>query len=272
MLASINPIALKLFGLEIHWYAIFIVSGVLLGVWLSSREAVRVGLKGDDVTDFILWGLPISIIGARIYYVLFQWSYYKNHLSEIFAIWNGGLAIYGGLIAGFLTLLVFCYHRFIPVWKFLDVVAPSVILAQAIGRWGNFVNQEAFGSPVNKNFLSHTLHLPTFIVENMKIDGVYHQPTFLYESVWNLIGFILLVTLRRKNRFFKEGNIFLTYIAWYSFGRFFIEGLRTDSLMLFGGLRVSQGLSAILFIVAVVLIIFRTRDKRVIFYQRKELL
>jgi phosphatidylglycerol:prolipoprotein diacylglycerol transferase len=269
MAAQVNPIAFRLLGIPVYWYALIIVSGIVLAVWLSSREAVRVGLREDDVIDFMLWGLPAAIIGARLYYVIFQWQDYVDHPIEIFFIRNGGLAIYGGLIGGGIALYFFTRHRFISTWTFLDIAAPSVILAQAIGRWGNFMNHEAFGPATTLRFLER-LHLPNFIIENMNINGTYHQPTFLYESLWNLLGFIVLVLLRRKQNFLKEGEVFLSYIIWYAFGRFFIEGLRTDSLYAFGMIRVSQLLSLIIFFAAIAAILLRRRNPALKFYDRKK--
>ncbi|MFC6346937.1 prolipoprotein diacylglyceryl transferase [Vagococcus carniphilus] len=266
-LLTVNPTAFKLFGIEIQWYAIIIVSAIILVSWLASREAVRVGLREDDVVDLMLWALPIAIVGARLYYVIFEWEYYMQNPGEILAIRNGGLAIYGGLIAGGIVVYFFTRHRFISTWKFLDVAAPSVILAQGIGRWGNFMNHEAFGKVVSLDFLE-SLHLPNFIIENMYINGKYRQPTFLYESVWNVLGFILLIILRRRPNFLKEGELALIYVAWYSFGRFFIEGMRTDSLMIGDVLRVSQLLSALLFIGAIGLMIFRRKQASIPFYDR----
>lgn len=266
---QIDPIAFRIFGLEIHWYALIIVSAIIFAIWLSSREAVRVGLKEDDVIDFMFWALPIAIISARLYYVIFEWPYYLAHPEEIIAIWKGGLAIYGGLIGGLITLIVFTRNRFIPVWKFLDIAAPSVLVAQAIGRWGNFVNHEAYGPETTKAFLEG-LHLPNFIIQNMDIAGAYRQPTFLYESVWSLVGFVILLLLRRKSDFLKEGEVFLLYVIWYSFGRFFIEGLRTDSLYVFGVIRVSQLLSLLLFVGALVILIIRRRNPKTKYYSRKE--
>lgn len=260
MLAVINRVAFELFGLPIYWYAIIIVSGVIIAMWLSTREAVRVGLKPDDVTDFMLIGLPVSIIGARLYYILFDLPYYLNDPGQIFNIRSGGIAIYGALIAGGIWLYFFCQRNFISTWTFLDIAAPSVLLAQGIGRWGNFMNHEAHGEEVSRAFLE-SMHLPKFIIDNMYIDEAYRQPTFLYESVWNVIGFIVLIVLRKKTGLLKEGEVFLGYLIWYGFGRFFIEGMRTDSLYLVGDLRVSQALSALLFVGAIVLLIWRRKKQ-----------
>lgn len=267
--AQVNPIAFRLFGLEIHWYAIIIVTGIILAVRLSSKEAVRVGLKEDDVIDLMFWALPLSILGARIYYVLFEWEYFSQYPSQIFAIRNGGLAIYGGLIVGGIVTYVFTYYRLIPFWKFLDIAAPSVMIAQAIGRWGNFMNHEAFGPETTRHFLEK-LQLPNFIIDNMYIEGAYRQPTFLYESMWNLIGFALLLWLRNKPKWLKEGEVALLYVMWYSFGRFFIEGMRTDSLWLFGVVRVSQLLSLLLFIGAGIFWWYRRKYVAPPYYDRKQ--
>ncbi|MGX7031034.1 prolipoprotein diacylglyceryl transferase [Vagococcus zengguangii] len=257
LVAQINPVAFKLFGLEIRWYALIIVFGIIVAGWLATRESKKMGYQEDDIVDFMLWALPLSILGARLYYVIFEWSYYSQHPTEILNIRNGGLAIYGGLLTGALVTYFFTRKRYYSIWKFLDVATPGVIIAQAIGRWGNFANHEAYGGETTRTFLEK-LRLPSFIIDNMKIDGLYRQPTFLYESSWNVIGFILLLILRRQN-FLRQGEIFLTYVMWYSFGRFFVEGMRTDSLYLFGNIRVSQALSAVLFILAIITMIYRRK-------------
>lgn len=257
-LGAIDPIAFSLGGLSVHWYGVIIASAVLLAIFLGTNESEKRGIKGDDIIDMMLWALPISIIGARIYYVIFEWRYYIQHPAEIIAIWNGGIAIYGGLIAGGLTVYWFTKKRGLPFWLVLDIAAPSVIIAQAIGRWGNFVNQEAHGEATTKAFLEG-IRIPDFIVNNMNIEGVYYQPTFLYESLWNVLGFILLLILRRRKNLLKRGEVALSYVLWYSFGRFFIEGLRTDSLMLAQTIRVSQLLSILLFVGAILLWIYRRK-------------
>lgn len=267
MIAQINRVAFDLLGVPIYWYALIIVSGIIIAMWLSSREAVRVGMKAEDVTDFMLWGLPLSIIGARLYYILFDLPQYIANPIQIFNIRSGGLAIYGGLIAGGITLYFYTKYHFIDVWTFLDVAAPSVLLAQAIGRWGNFMNHEAFGPDTTRSFLE-SLYLPNFIIDNMYIDGIYRQPTFLYESMWSLLGVIILLLLRKKAHLLKKGEITLLYLIWYSFGRFFIEGMRTDSLYLLDTIRVSQLLSAVLFIGAIILFIWRRKKGNLPDYDR----
>ena len=259
MVAQINRVAFELFGLQIYWYAIIIVSGIALALWMSNREAVRVGLKEDDMTNFILWALPIAIIGARLYYILFDLEPYLADPIQIFNTRSGGLAIYGGLIAAVIVLIVYTRHNFIDPWLFLDVVAPGVMLGQAMGRWGNFTNHEAYGGETTRQFLE-SLHLPQFIINNMYIDGAFRQPTFFYESMWSRLGLILILIIRKKVAV-KRGELFLGYVTWYSFGRFFVEGMRTDSLYFFGGLRVSQVLSLVLFVGGIALLYYR-RKKR----------
>lgn len=252
MLAALDPIALQLGPLEIHWYGVIIATGVVLAVVLAMREAQRRQVSTDALFDMILWALPFALIGARLYYVIFQWPYYAAHPSEIIAIWHGGMAIYGSLIAAAIVVFVFCRRRHLPVWLVLDIAAPTVLLGQAIGRWGNFMNQEAFGAKTTLSFLQG-LHLPDFIIQQMYIDGAFRQPTFLYESAWDLLGVVILLALRHRKHLFKRGEVFLAYVSWYAFGRFFIEGMRTDSLMLFNALRISQVLSLIFFVGALII-------------------
>ncbi|ANZ61592.1 prolipoprotein diacylglyceryl transferase [Secundilactobacillus paracollinoides] len=258
MLAALNPIAFHLGPIQVHWYGIFIASAVVIAVTLAVREGKRRGIDPDDIYDMILWALPAAIIAARLYYVGFEWSYYSQHLNQIIAVWDGGIAVYGSLIGAGLVVYFFCRSRFIPVWLMLDVAAPTVIMAQGIGRWGNFMNQEAFGQVTSLSFLQG-LHLPHWLIAQMFINGAYRQPTFLFESTWDILGFIFLMSLRHQKGWFKQGEIFLGYVMWYSFGRFFIEGMRTDSLMLFADIRVSQLLSVILFIGAIIIVIYRRR-------------
>ncbi|MGM9987739.1 MAG: prolipoprotein diacylglyceryl transferase [Bacillaceae bacterium] len=259
MLASIQPldrVALSFGPFTIYWYGLIIGIGLLLGLYLAIREGNRRGLPKDTFVDLILFAAPIAIICARIYYVLFNFNHYKDNPADMFKIWEGGIAIHGALIGAFVTGIVYAKVRNLSFWKLADIAAPSLLLGQAIGRWGNFMNQEAHGDEVTRSFLENTLHLPDFIVNQMYINGTYYHPTFLYESIWNLIGVIILLSLRRVN--VRRGEIFLTYLAWYSFGRFFIEGLRTDSLMIAGtDLRMAQVMSIILFVGAIGAIIFR---------------
>ncbi|MFZ7943891.1 prolipoprotein diacylglyceryl transferase [Neobacillus sp. 19] len=249
----LNPIAFSLGPIDVHWYGIIIGSGLALALFLAIREGNRRGLPNDTFADLMLWAIPIAIISARIYYVIFEWEYYVNHPADIPKIWNGGIAIHGALIGSVITTIIFAKKRGVSFWKIADIAAPSIILGQAIGRWGNFMNQEAHGGEVTRSFLEN-LHLPDFIINQMYINGTYYHPTFLYESIWDFIGFFLLIFLRRVN--FRRGELFLSYVIWYSVGRFFVEGLRTDSLML-GSLRMAQTISIALIVVAAAIIIYR---------------
>lgn len=251
----IDPIAVKLGPLQIRWYALCIVTGLLLAVYLAMREAPRKKIVPDQVIDVMLWAFPLSIIGARLYYVAFSWEQYKENLGEIFAIWNGGIAIYGGLLTGAVVLYFFCRHHFINPFDLLDILVPGVMLAQAIGRWGNFFNQEAYGGIVNS-----LDYLPSFIRNQMFIDGHYRQPTFLFESVWNLLGFLILMLVRHRG-WLRRSEPTAFYLIWYGLGRLVIEGMRTDSLML-AGLRVSQWLSFVIVILGLGLVMVSRKYKK----------
>ncbi|NSL51837.1 prolipoprotein diacylglyceryl transferase [Calidifontibacillus erzurumensis] len=246
---QLDRVFLEIGPLTIYWYGVIIAVGAMLGLWLAQRESVRRGLPKETFLDLVLYAIPIAILSARAYYVIFQWDYYSQNPGDIIKIWEGGLAIHGGLIGAILTGYVYARKRHLSFWKLADIAAPSIILGQAIGRWGNFMNQEAHGGPVTREFLEN-LHLPKFIIDQMYIDGVYYHPTFLYESLWNLTGFFVLLALRKVN--LKRGEIFLSYCVWYSIGRFFIEGLRTDSLMLTENLRMAQFISIVLIIAAII--------------------
>lgn len=254
-ITPLNPIAFQLGPFAVHWYGLIIGTGLALALYLAMREGDKRGLPKETFSDLLIWAIPIAIISARIYYVIFQWDYYAAHPGDIIKIWNGGIAIYGALIGSVLTAYFFTRARGISFWKLADIAAPSIILGQAIGRWGNFMNQEAHGEVVSRSFLEG-LHLPDWIINQMYIDGHYYHPTFLYESLWNFAGVALLLFLRRVN--LRRGENFLAYVIWYSIGRFFIEGMRTDSLML-GDIRVSQMLAIGLIVLAAGLIIYRRK-------------
>ncbi|MDF7672361.1 prolipoprotein diacylglyceryl transferase [Lactobacillus sp. ESL0701] len=256
MTLTINPVALQLGGISIKWYGVIMAVAIVLAASMAIIEGKRRQIASDDFIDLLLWGVPLGYVGARIYYVIFEWGYYSQHPDQIIAIWNGGIAIYGGLIAGAIVLLIFCHKRNLPPFLMLDVITPGVLAAQILGRWGNFMNQEAHGGPTTLAFLQ-SLHLPQFIISQMKINGVYYQPTFLYESFFNLVGLVILLSLRHRKHLFKQGEVFMFYLGWYAIVRFFVEGLRTDSLYLAGGIRVSQLLSLVLFLVVVALFIYR---------------
>lgn len=251
---------LELGPLTIYWYGVIIAAGAYLGLWLAMRESTRLGLKKDTFVDLIVFAVPIALISARLYYVAFEWERYKDgSFIDIIAIWEGGIAIHGALIGSVATAVVFAKVKKISFWKLADIAAPGIILGQAIGRWGNFMNQEAFGGPVSTEAYNNYLqYLPDFIMNQMCVGNVMHHPTFLYESVWNIIGLALLLVFRRLNP--RRGEVFLGYVIWYSFGRYFIEGMRTDSLYLFADVRMAQFISVVLIVLSIVLIIYRRKS------------
>ncbi|WP_020007069.1 prolipoprotein diacylglyceryl transferase [Salinicoccus albus] len=251
--APFNPIAIDLGPIAIHWYGIIIAAGMLIGYFIADREANRKGLPEGTLMDLMFYIIIFSLIGARLYYVIFQWGYYSQNPLDIILINEGGMAIHGGLIGGFLAGLIYCRRNKLSFFQVADIIAPSLILGQAIGRWGNFINQEAHGGEVSRQFLE-SLMLPEFIINQMYIDGAYYHPTFLYESLWNLAGFVLLLLIRPR---LKIGQTILLYLIYYSFGRFFIEGMRTDSLMIGDVLRTAQVISILLIIGAVAVWIYR---------------
>lgn len=254
----ISPDAFVIGNFSVKWYGVIMAVAIILAVSMAIVEGRKRQIESEDFLDLLLWVVPLGYIGARIYYVIFEWDYYSKHPDQIIAIWNGGIAIYGGLIAGLIVLLIFSYRRMLPPFLMLDVITPGVMAAQILGRWGNFFNQEAHGGPTTLHFLQ-SLHLPDFIINQMKIGGTYYQPTFLYESFFNLIGLILILVLRHRKHLFKQGEVFMLYLGWYSIVRFFVEGLRTDSLYLTSGIRISQLLSLILFIAVIALFIYRRK-------------
>ncbi|UBH09177.1 prolipoprotein diacylglyceryl transferase [Macrococcus armenti] len=252
-MAPFDPTAFEIFGYPVRWYGIIIACGILIGYIIAQKETERKHFKDDTLIDIVMWSIVSGIICARIYYVAFKWDYYYNHVSEIPLIMNGGIAIHGGLIGAIGMAYFLCRRKNISFFQLGDIAAPSIILGQAIGRWGNFMNQEAHGGEVTRKFLE-SLHLPEFIINQMNIDGTYYHPTFLYESVWSIIGFIILLFLRN---YLKIGQTFLLYGIWYSIGRFFVEGLRTDSLMLTSHLRIAQVISIVIMLVAAAVWIYR---------------
>ena|SRR5690625_519733 len=253
----IDPIAFEIGPLSVAWYGLIIVVAMILAIYLTIKEGEKRGISEDFIVDTAFWVLPLGILGARLYYVLFKLDYYLANPFQIFAIWEGGLAIYGGIIVGFLTFYYQSKKENIPILLFVDIVAPYLLLAQAIGRWGNFINQEAHGGEVSRQFLEN-LMLPEFIIEGMQINGAYYHPTFLYESLWSLLGVVLLLVLRNRDQLLLRGETTANYLIWYGFGRFFIEGLRTDSLYL-GPLRISQIVSVGIVLIGIGIILYQRR-------------
>ncbi|MBF2065445.1 MAG: prolipoprotein diacylglyceryl transferase [Calothrix sp. C42_A2020_038] len=242
---SPGPILFQLGPIAIRWYGLLIASAVLIGVTLSQYLAKRRKVNPDLLSDLSIWLVVSAIPAARLYYVIFEWAEYAKHPERIFAIWQGGIAIHGAILGGTLAALIFCRIKQVSFWQMADLVAPSLILGQAIGRWGNFFNSEAYGSPTN---LPWKLYIPPERRPPELPNVEYYHPTFLYESLWNLgvFGLLLFLFFRglQGRSQLKVGTLFLTYLPAYSLGRLWIEGLRTDSLML-GPLRIAQVISLI---------------------------
>ncbi len=249
---SINPprtLPFTIFGREIYLYGIIIAFGFLLGLLYTKKRVKQFGTTFDLVTDAILFAVPLAIICARIYYVAFQWEQYKDNPISVLYIWQGGIAIYGGVIGAILGLLLFAKVKKQKLTPYLDIMALGLLIGQCVGRWGNFFNREAHGAEIFNNFFLRMGIAGT--------DGVmrYWHPTFFYESLWNFVGFFLLHFLSKKRKY--DGQTFLQYLAWYGLGRVWIEGLRTDSLYIGDtGLRVSQLLAGVSFVAAVAVMLY----------------
>lgn len=254
-----NRIALDLGFIQIYWYSIFIFLGVFIASWIILRECKRQKINEDFIVNLIFYTVICGLIGARIYYVAFNFDYYRLHPLEIFEVWNGGLAIHGGIIGGFICLYTYCKKYNAKLLKILDIVVVGLILGQAIGRWGNFFNQEAYGSVTSIASLQK-LGIPKFIIDGMYIQGAYRQPAFLYESIWCIAGFIALLMVR-SYKYLKAGQLTGVYLVWYSLGRLVIEGMRADSLML-GNFKMAQIISLVGIIIGILFLIFCKKGSR----------
>lgn len=243
---------------KVEWYSTLILIGAIIAIILVKKEARRYKYDGDFVFNLCFWAIVYGIVGARLYYVLFNLNYYTNFV-DIFKVWQGGLAIHGGMFVGLIVIIIYCKKYKVRAIRMLDFIAPALFLAQAIGRWGNFFNSEAHGAATSLVHLQN-LHIPQFIIDGMYIEGVYYTPTFLYESIWCLIGFILILIVRRL-KITKVGQPFALYLMWYGLGRFFIEAMRTDSLML-GGFKAAQIVSIIMVFVGLFIIMVTGRKGR----------
>ena len=247
----LTAVAFRIGSLAVHWYGIIITCAMCLGLLLAYKETEREHLSTDDLINIVLWLIPAAVIGARLYYVIFRWEFYSLYPEYILAVWKGGLAIHGGVLAGILVVFFYARKKKQRFLRWADIIAPSLILGQAIGRWGNFANAEAYGPVISDgSFWS-------WVPFQIMVDGVAHHPAFLYESIWDLLLFIALMVLIRKPH--KVGSVFAWYLIGYSVGRFFIEILRTDSLMV-GQLRTAMVASALLILVGVA--IFWYLDKK----------
>lgn len=260
------PASFRLFGLDIYFYGVIIAFGMILAMVYCSRRAKAFGLCSDNLFDLLIWVIPLSIVGARLYYVAFKWNYYSVFPAEILQIWNGGLAIYGGIIMGLIVAVVWCRVKKISFFATADLLSFGLLIGQAVGRWGNFINREAFGAETD-----------TFCRMGLTYPGgetIYVHPTFLYESLWNLIGLVILHIWSKKGKRKYDGQVFLMYVFWYGLGRAWIEGLRQDSLYIAStDIRVSQLLALISAVAAVVIMIYMAKkhpDPEKMFVNRKE--
>jgi phosphatidylglycerol---prolipoprotein diacylglyceryl transferase len=245
-MTEINPVAFQIFGFPVYWYGVMISGGLLLGLWVTLARTEKYGFDADQLINFLLLAVPAAVIGTRIGYVVAHWDEFSGNLISVFYLRQGGLAIHGGIIAAILTAYFYARRTKVKFWRLADLCAPGLILGQAIGRWGNYFNQEAYG-------------VETTVPWAMYIAGALRHPTFLYESLWNFLVFGYLLLMSERDR--TEGGIFLRYLIWYSAGRYFIEGLRTDSAML-GGFRTAQLLSLVLIHGGLLLLWLRKRESK----------
>lgn len=255
---------IKLGFISIHLYSICLIIGIFLGYYFTLKESASHGFNKDEISDFIFNGVLIGIVGARLYYCIFNYDYYFPNVINIFKVWEGGLAIHGGIIASLVYIIFYCYRKKYNCLKILDYVVLGLIIAQAIGRWGNFFNGEAHG-PVTSLKHLQSLFLPKFIIDGMYIDGAYYIPTFLYESLWCFIGFILMYLFRNNSKN-RVGYLTGFYSVWYGLERFVVEALRMDSLMFFS-FKIAQIVSVFMFVFGLVVLIYSF--KKNILYEKK---
>lgn len=266
----LSRVIFQIFGYDVYWYGVIIGSGVLIALALAVHEAKRTKQNPENYIDIALFGVIFSVIGARLYYVIFSWEFYANEPLKIFALREGGLAIYGGIIAGIITVIVYTKIKKLNFWIVADTAAPSLLLGQIIGRWGNFFNREAFGGYTDNLFamryMKEQVHniAPSVLENTITVNGIEYiqvHPTFLYESIWNVGVFVLLFIMKKNKKF--DGQIFGLYLLGYACGRVWIEGLRTDQLKI-AGFAVSQMLSAVLIVGAFLLLLYRKKKSNIV--------
>ena len=255
-----NPILVDLGFVQIYWYSLMLFFGFLLGGYLLLREARRFLIPDEFIINMFFYTIPIAIVGARLYYVLFSWDMYASNPIDILKVWEGGLAIHGGVLFGLIFVIFYSKKHGYSIVKIMDMASVGLIVGQIIGRWGNFFNQEAHGPATTLETLK-SYHLPNFVIEGMNIDGTYYHPTFLYESLWNLVGLIIMLIIRRTKKV-KVGQICGFYMIWYGIGRYLIESLRTDALM-FGEFKIAQLVSMLLVIVGLIFVIKGAFSKKI---------
>ena len=259
-----NSILIDLGFIKIYWYSVMIFIAILIAGYLALREARKWKIAEDFMVNLFFFIIPIAMIGARLYFVAFEWDYYSTHTNEIFKVWEGGLAIHGGIIAGLLWILFYSKKYKVNTKRLLDIVVVSLLLGQAIGRWGNFFNGEVYGIEV-----SSLNWLPKFISDKMFIGGVYHQPLFLYESLWCLLGFIVALIIRRLPKI-KLGSLTSFYLIWYGIGRFFLENLREpEYILMVGDFKIAQLISLVM-VACGILMFFVIQKKSDNYYNERE--
>ena len=257
-----NPVAFTLGSFEIRWYSIFILVAILISYILICGEAKKFDIKKDFITNLVFWTIIIGIIGSRLYYCLFNYEYYINHLVEVLYVWEGGLAIHGGILFGAITCIIYCKKYKVSVYRMFDIIAPYLLIAQAIGRWGNFFNGEVYGAATTAEHLQSLKIVPNFVIYGMTINGVTYTPLFYYESLWCLLGFIILIIIR-KLKYTRLGWQFSGYLIWYSIGRFVFEGLRDSKYnLMLGNIKIAQLVSIILIVVGVIIILLQARKPK----------
>ena len=254
-----DRVALDLGFIQIYWYSICLFIGMLAASFVIYREAKRRGIDDDTLINLTFSTILFGIIGARLYYVIFNFPYYSKHPLEILEIWNGGLAIHGGLLFGLISIISNCKKKRISVMRMLDIIVVGLILGQAIGRWGNFFNSEAYGAITTLETLQ-SQGIPKFIIDGMYIMGEYRQPTFFYESIGCLFGFLAMIIIR-FGKYLKRGNLTAFYLVWYGVLRFLVEGLRTDSLML-GSLKMAQIVSLSFVLIGIIIFLINLKKSK----------
>ncbi len=253
-----DSVLITIGSFEIKWYSALILLGMVISYFGIMIEAKRFKIDKNFIINIIFWTVILGIIGARLYYVIFNWNYYSKNLEEIYKTWNGGLAIHGAIIFGALTVIIYSKKYKFSSGKILDIFAPFLLLSQAIGRWGNFFNSEAYGVVSSYKMLKE-LYIPEFVIKGMNINGYYYLPMFYFESLWCGLGFLILLLLRRIKSI-KKGQIVCLYLMWYSLGRFFIEKYRVDSLLI-GNIRVAQVASVVFFVGAYIVLLVKAKNK-----------
>ena len=257
-----NPVAFTIGSFEIKWYSIFILAAILICYILINGEAKKFNIKKEFITNLLFWAIIVGIIGARLYYCMFNYEYYSKHLVEILYVWEGGLAIHGGIIFGGIASIIYCKKYGVSVYRMFDIISPYLLIAQALGRWGNFFNGEVYGSITTIEHLQSLKFIPEFIIYGMNINGVTYTPLFYYESLWCLAGFVILLLIR-KFKYTRLGWQFGGYLIWYSVGRFIFEGMRDAKYnLMLGNVKIAQLVSIVFIIVGVIIILLQARKPK----------